>query len=397
MRIACIHLPAFPLQVAAHNHPIAEGAVVAIVSPAPVPAVIAVSRAARAAGIGIGMHASAVREHAPGCEVVTVDPELARSVARGLAEALGAIATEVDDGGRPQGAHHAVFARVPTGVRGAAFGARAIEVLGRMGLVGRVGIADDRFTAAVAAAGAHDRDAVVSVPRGGSAAFLAPLPLALLELDPEVQHVLEVLGVRTLGAFAALPPPSVARPWDADFQSLARGDGGAAMRPIAPVGPIDERAPVGAGVGVGAAIGAIAARIGARLAGRDRAAAALELELEGHAPIRIIPDAPVSAAAELADLLGAAVGAAAVHPTWVRARVTGFAHDGEETAAVVTPMVAQGSVPVAAPPGEAVPMFRLEPTGQELGGAMHRRTRRGKQRPRLTTPAQSQLFAGRTR
>ncbi|MCE9573331.1 MAG: hypothetical protein K8W52_09255, partial [Deltaproteobacteria bacterium] len=206
MRIACIHLPAFPLQVAAHSHPIAEGAAVVVVSPAPAPVVVAVSRAARAAGIAVGMAASSVRDHAPGCEVVTADPELERSVSRGLAEALGAIASEVDDGGRPRGAHHAVFARVPTGVRGAAFGARAIEVLGRMGLVGRVGIADDRFTAAVAATGAHERDAVVSVPRGGSAAFLAPLPLSLLELDPDVQHVLEVLGVRTLGAFAALPP-----------------------------------------------------------------------------------------------------------------------------------------------------------------------------------------------
>ncbi|MCE9580678.1 MAG: hypothetical protein K8W52_46585, partial [Deltaproteobacteria bacterium] len=161
---------------------------------------------------------------------------------------------------------------------------------------------------------------------------------------------------------------------------------------------IDERAPVGAGAGVGAAIGAIAGRIGARLAGRDRAAAALELELEGHAPIRIVPDAPVSGAAELADLLGAAVGADVIHPAWVRARVTGFAHDGAEAeAAVVTPMVALGSAPVAAPRGEVEPMFRLEPTGQELGGAMHRRTRRGKQRPRLTPPAQSQLFAGRIR
>lgn len=74
---------------------------------------------------------------------------------------------------------------------------------GRAGV--RVGIADGPFTAAVAAELA---DGVCIVEPGGSAAFLAPLPVRLLG-DPQLSDVLVRLGVRTLGAFAALPEADV--------------------------------------------------------------------------------------------------------------------------------------------------------------------------------------------
>lgn len=62
----------------------------------------------------------------------------------------------------------------------------------------RVGVADDPFAASLAAR----RDLVV--PPGGSAAFLAPLPIGLLD-EPELTGLLVRLGVITLGTFAALP------------------------------------------------------------------------------------------------------------------------------------------------------------------------------------------------
>ena len=74
---------------------------------------------------------------------------------------------------------------------------------GRAGV--RVGIADGPFTAAVAAELA---DEVCIVEPGGSAAFLAPLPVRLLGF-PQLTDVLVRLGVRTLGAFAALPEADV--------------------------------------------------------------------------------------------------------------------------------------------------------------------------------------------
>jgi hypothetical protein len=79
-----------------------------------------------------------------------------------------------------------MYVEVPAGRRGAAFGAQAGRGLFReFDLHVRVGIADDRFTSTVAATvagppGGDGDGAVTCVPRGGSAAFLAPQPLGLL-------------------------------------------------------------------------------------------------------------------------------------------------------------------------------------------------------------------------
>ncbi|WP_438856003.1 DNA polymerase Y family protein [Agromyces sp. M3QZ16-3] len=105
----------------------------------------------------------------------------------------------------------------------------AAAVLGISGA--RVGIADGPFAAeqaaraagtarAEGAGGAVDAarptdagdaaDAVRAVPPGGSAAFLSPLPVALVA-DARTTTLLHRLGVRTLGEFAALPDDDVRR------------------------------------------------------------------------------------------------------------------------------------------------------------------------------------------
>lgn len=67
---------------------------------------------------------------------------------------------------------------------------------------GHIGVADGLF-AAVLAARATAPEPVV-VPAGGSAPFLAPWPVEVLE-RPELADLLRRLGIHTLGAFAALP------------------------------------------------------------------------------------------------------------------------------------------------------------------------------------------------
>lgn len=233
MRIASIHLPSFSLQAAIAAAPAGLVQPVAIVDAAS-PVVTACSRAAWARGVRPGMVASVARNHAPELVTLVRDPAGEATLLRSVAEELMALTPVVDLGGAPRGQHHAMLVEVPTGKRGAAFGARLVEVFERRGLHVRVGIADDRFTAGVAATAGEGDGAVTCVPRGGSAAFLAPQPLALLALPAEVQHMLECLGVRTLGDFADLPPPSVARAWDADLQALARGDSGARLDPYVP-------------------------------------------------------------------------------------------------------------------------------------------------------------------
>jgi protein ImuB len=83
----------------------------------------------------------------------------------------------------------------------------------------QVGVADGVFASRLAA-----RQGAV-VPAGGSAAFLAPYPVAALD-RPDLADLLVRLGLKTLGAFAALPSAKVASRFGADgllAHRLARG------------------------------------------------------------------------------------------------------------------------------------------------------------------------------
>ncbi len=347
MRIACIHIPQYALQCATRVDPSLRGAPVAMVAGQGAgtgvlhaPIVVACSRAAWKLGVRLGMTAAAARNVSAELSVVGVESQLERETTRAVADTLLTLTGVVDIGGRvgAGGAHLALYAEVPTRTRGNAFGERALEKLRELGLLGRIGIADDRYTAWVAAAygaigqrlgdhGAspqsislhvdqHQHD-VITVPRGGSAAFLAPRPLSLLAIAPEVQHMLEALGVRTLGEFAALPAPSVARPLEADYQALARGDSGSMLRPYAPEAAIREEIVVLGGnvldgenaIAGPSAIGVIAQRIALRLAGRQRGAIRIELAIAvangdgngaGAAERSVELDAPIASADELA-------------------------------------------------------------------------------------------------
>ncbi len=348
MRIACVHVPQFALQSLGRIDPSLRGAPVAVVGAGLEPAagaraslalhspiVMACSRAAWTAGVRLGMTATAARFVSPDVRVVPADSALERETVRAIADALLGVSAVVDPGGRvgASGAHLALYCEVPGKTRGTTFGGRVLDVLDSLGLAGRVGIADDRFTAWVAAAhsgegGAREDRGVVSVPRGGSAAFLAPRPLSLLAITPEVQHMLEALGVRTLGEFAALPAPSVSRPLEADYQALARGDSGSALRPYAPDAPIREELVVrheGSLFGGAAAVATLAERVALRLAGRGRSASRLELVILGERGERVLPliaDAASSVDA-LSELLAPHIGEAPGAVSWLRVVVVG--------------------------------------------------------------------------
>jgi len=387
------------------------------------PVVLACSRAAWGLGVRLGMTATTARGLSPELRLVNADTQLKRETVRAIADALLAASPTVDVGGRlgAGGAHLAMYAEVPAKTRGASFGERVREVLEALGLVGRVGIADDRFTAWVAAAdGGHHGDAwehaVVTVPRGGSAAFLAPRPLALLSIAPEVQHMLEALGVRTLGQFAALPAPSVGRPVDrqagGDFQALARGESGTLLRPYAPEASIREDIALdgpAAGLGGMDALGALAHRLALRLAGRERLASALEVTAmtgEGTRALTATLVQPTADVEVLAAALMSAVDGAAVHR--LRVVVTREAIAGE-AGAVATEAAEQTRDSVFEVPISALSVvlsstgtgdlfersWALEPArpAWEARRDTHRRTRRGKQRRRLVpTAVQPRLF-----
>lgn len=218
MRIACLHFPAFPLQVEVREHPDLAGRAVAVLSPPPAPRVAFCTRAAHEAGVRAGMNPLAARAASP--ELVAIEPAEGRWRAAlvDLAGELAALspAVEVEAG-------WSLLLEVPTGRKSADFARALLAAAEGARYRARVGIAGDRFTAHAAAR--FGEGPVTVVRRGQSAAFLAPLSIELLPLQPEVKAMLRAAGVRTLGQFAALPPPSVDRPGTIDYRELARGNG----------------------------------------------------------------------------------------------------------------------------------------------------------------------------
>lgn len=109
---------------------------------------------------------------------------------------------------------------VPTARAGIADGLFAAERAARL-----FGLGADATRANATHADATRAEPVTIVPAGETAAFLAPLPVGLLE-DPELVSLLPRLGIRTLGAFAALDEADVAArfgPLGARLHALAAG------------------------------------------------------------------------------------------------------------------------------------------------------------------------------
>jgi protein ImuB len=102
-----------------------------------------------------------------------------------------------------------------------------------------IGIADGPFAAALAARAASPADPVHVVAAGRSPAFLAPVPLAALDL-PELADVLGRLGLRCLGDLAALPPTDVLARFGAEGQVAWRLAAGLDERPPATEPPPPE-------------------------------------------------------------------------------------------------------------------------------------------------------------
>ncbi len=171
--------------------------------------VVAVSAAARADGVELGLRRREAQARSPDAVVVAAD--LHRDI-REFEPVVAAVAElcprlEVIRPG---------WCGVPTRGPSRYFGgdgalahrvqAVAQEVIGVRGTV-QVGVADGRFAAELAAAGAVEP---VVVAAGTSATWLAPKPIAVLirpegAVSTDLVELLRRLGLHTLGALAALP------------------------------------------------------------------------------------------------------------------------------------------------------------------------------------------------
>jgi len=95
----------------------------------------------------------------------------------------------------------------------------------------RLGFGRGKFTAWVAASRAKPGDAIVVAP-GEEQKFLASQPIAVLPLDSEIHRRLRLLGLRTLGALAALPETAVTAQFGALGRRLWRLAAGRIAEPV---------------------------------------------------------------------------------------------------------------------------------------------------------------------
>jgi protein ImuB len=166
--------------------------------------VLACSSAARAEGVRRGQRLRDAQSRSPALQLLQYDPAADHRAFEPVLDRIEAVMPGVQ-AIRP--GLCALRARGPARFYGGE-AAAGDELLRAVALPeARLGIAEGPYTAEQAARAA-EAGAVLAVPPGGAAAFLAGLPVTALG-DEELAALLRRLGVRTLGGFAALDATAV--------------------------------------------------------------------------------------------------------------------------------------------------------------------------------------------
>ena len=187
--------------------------------------IVAINRAARS--VQAGMTPKQARAACPGLVVVARDEQAERDATHEILEALESCSPGVE-ALRP-GVYFFDAKRLPGG-EASAIGT-AVALASTCGFRASAAVADDKFTAYCAAVTGGGCSIVAA---GGSAAFLAPLPMSLLPLAPGDAQRFDMLGLRLLGQVAALPvAPLAARFGERarEYACLARGEDRDPLRP----------------------------------------------------------------------------------------------------------------------------------------------------------------------
>lgn len=203
---ACVWIPLFPLRCEEARHEGLAGYPAALLAPDTTRKLWQVSSLARHAGVKPGMTVSQAIGLCPTLRLLEPDPVHYDEQFAALLAALGEVSPVIEPGDLGL-----AYVGVD-GLDGIYGGAEKIVAAIRLRITDfglRLGWGVGKFTAWVAASRAKPSEAVV-VPAGTEQQFLASQPIAVLPLDPDTHRRLRQLGIRTLGALAALPEAAIA-------------------------------------------------------------------------------------------------------------------------------------------------------------------------------------------
>ena len=202
-RVACVWLPQVALRLEVAGRPDLDGRPMVLgAAPGQRRVVQLCSPEAEAAGVRVGMPVREVASLCPDAVVVQPDPVRVGAARDGVLAGLQGVTPAVEPDGDAfyldlrglAGLHGGDLVRLDAAIRG------VVPPL----LRARIGIAAGKAVAGIAA-----RQAPASgrlVVRGyDAAAFLGPLPVDRLPISADALERLRLLGLHTVGAFAALP------------------------------------------------------------------------------------------------------------------------------------------------------------------------------------------------
>lgn len=224
-RVACLVIPEFLIDVCVRANPTLAGRPIAIADGVARREIVARNRAAET--VAIGMTPKQARSACRGLVVIARDERREREATTEILDALEACGPAVealrpgvyflDATGLPEGETHTL--------------GLAMAQASSLGFAASAGIADGKFTARCAAL---TGGGCSIVPGGGSAAFLAALPVSLLPLAPGDAERFDMLGLRVLGQIAALATAPLAARFGERaraYAALARGEDGEPLYP----------------------------------------------------------------------------------------------------------------------------------------------------------------------
>lgn len=228
-RVVALWCPDWPAIAAAAAADLPPTAPVAVIS---ANRVVACSAPARAAGVRRGLRRREAQARCPDLYVAQDDPGRDARLFEPVAAAIDATTPGVEVL-RPGLVVLAARGVVRWFGSEEAAAERLIDEVAATGVECQVGIADELFTAVLAAR--HAR----LVPPGGDEEFLAPLSISEICLEPslaapervDLVDLLKRLGLRTIGAFAALSPTDVASRFGPDAVAAHRDARARPQRP----------------------------------------------------------------------------------------------------------------------------------------------------------------------